>query len=204
MRSFWGPNPFVPHEWSRTTSSSILADVAPPSTKQAFEEEAFRHRVQYLRDFKYHRQLSNFCPFFRFRLCSLTLTRLALHKPLGADLNSVIIAVKMQVRLQIDKKNMSENLCLMASTSSLWCYFSSSFCFVNFSSSLAEELRASFSAYQTLPFVFFPSRSWKLTKVFFPHSFAEKKSSHRRVLVKHSLVTHETWGEALVKSSKSS
>lgn len=30
------------------------------------------------------------------RLCSLTLTRLALHKPLGADLNSVIIAVKMQ------------------------------------------------------------------------------------------------------------
>merc|ERR1711962_821094 len=30
------------------------------------------------------------------RLCSLTLTRLVLHKPLGADLNSVIIAVKMQ------------------------------------------------------------------------------------------------------------
>ena len=32
-----------------------------------------------------------------FRLCSLTLTRLVLHKALGADLNSVIIAVKMQV-----------------------------------------------------------------------------------------------------------
>lgn len=30
------------------------------------------------------------------RLCSLTLTRLVLHKPLGAELNSVIIAVKMQ------------------------------------------------------------------------------------------------------------
>jgi len=30
------------------------------------------------------------------RLCSLTLTRLVLHKALGADLNSVIIAVKMQ------------------------------------------------------------------------------------------------------------
>ena len=40
------------------------------------------------------------CQFFSYlssRLCSLTLTRLVLHKPLGADLNSVIIAVKMQV-----------------------------------------------------------------------------------------------------------
>ena len=113
MRSFWGPNPFVPHEWSRTTSSSILADVAPPSTKQAFEEEAFRHRVQYLRDFKYHRQLSNFCPFFRFRLCSLTLTRLALHKPLGADLNSVIIAVKMQVRISYKLTRKPEKICAL-------------------------------------------------------------------------------------------
>ena len=38
------------------------------------------------------------CIHFSSRLCSLTLTRLVLHKPLGADLNSVIIAVKMQVR----------------------------------------------------------------------------------------------------------
>ena len=101
---------------------------------------------------------------------------------------------------------MSENLCLMASTSSLWCYFSSSFCFVNFSSSLAEEeKRPSFFSLRLvltkLSHLFFPS-PWKLTKVFFPHSFAlQKKSSHRRRrvldVVQHSLVTHETWEEAL-------
>lgn len=101
---------------------------------------------------------------------------------------------------------MSENLCLMASTSSLWCYFSSSFCFVNFSSSLAEEERsrrgrASFSAYQTLPFVFFLLLG-SLRKYFFLIlSRYRKKSSHRRRrvldVVQHSLVTHETWEEAL-------
>ena len=36
-----------------------------------------------------------------FRLCSLTLTRLVLNKPLGPELNSVIIAVKMQVNQYI-------------------------------------------------------------------------------------------------------
>ena len=35
-----------------------------------------------------------------FRLCTLTLTRLVLHKPLGSDLTSVIVAVKMQVRIR--------------------------------------------------------------------------------------------------------
>ena len=38
--------------------------------------------------------------FFFCRLCSLTLTRLVLNKSLGSDLSSVLIAVKMQVRLQ--------------------------------------------------------------------------------------------------------
>ena len=38
---------------------------------------------------------------FPFRLCTLTLTRLVLNKPLGPDLTSVIIAVKMQVRNKI-------------------------------------------------------------------------------------------------------
>lgn len=33
---------------------------------------------------------------FHFRLCSLTLTRLVLLKPLGSDLSSISIAVKMQ------------------------------------------------------------------------------------------------------------
>ena len=52
-----------------------------------------------------------FVPFFRFRLCSLTLTRLALHKPLGADLNSVIIAVKMQVSYKLTRK--PEKICAL-------------------------------------------------------------------------------------------
>lgn len=39
--------------------------------------------------------------FLHFRLCTLTLSRLVIHKSLENDLNSVIIAVKMQVRISL-------------------------------------------------------------------------------------------------------
>ena len=61
-----------------------------------------------------------FVPFFRFRLCSLTLTRLALHKPLGADLNSVIIAVKMQVRISYKLTRKPEKICALWHQHQVW------------------------------------------------------------------------------------
>lgn len=42
---------------------------------------------------------------FLFRLCSLTLTRLVVLKPLENDLQSVIMAIKMQVTEPMDFSN---------------------------------------------------------------------------------------------------
>ena len=41
-----------------------------------------------------------------YRLCTLTLKRLVLTRPLGSDLGSVVIAVKMQVRMAISRIEM--------------------------------------------------------------------------------------------------